>query len=129
MMEPISNYFNGEKNESLLFVITGIIGIALASYFFIKIKQPFYSGLSYSLVAIAIIQLAVGINIYLRSPKDIARVSQQVQVGNTKIQIEEIPRMQKVMKSFIFIKWIEIVLIVTGILMYFLIHSMILSLF
>jgi hypothetical protein len=42
-MEQISKYFNAEKSESLLFILVGVAAILLSAYFFVKIKQPFYS--------------------------------------------------------------------------------------
>jgi hypothetical protein len=117
-MEQITKYFNAEKGESIFFVIVGVTAILLSTYFFIKIKQPFYNGMSYSLIAIAIIQITVGGIVYLRSPKDIIRVSQIVQTEKQKIQTEEIPRMKTVMKNFAVYKWIEIILLLFGISMY-----------
>jgi multidrug transporter EmrE-like cation transporter len=118
-MEQITKYFNAEKSESILFVLVGIVAILLSTYFFIKLKQPFYNGMAYPLIAIALIQVTVGISVYLRSPKDIERVNQIVKTDKSKIQSEEIPRMEIVMKNFALYKWIEIVLIIVGLIMFF----------
>lgn len=118
-MEQISKYFNAEKYESVLFVLMGFVAIFFATYFFIKVKQPFYNGMAYSLILVALIQITVGGSVYLRSPKDILRVNQIVQNGKPKIQTEEIPRMTAVMKNFALYKWIEIALIFIGIAMFF----------
>ena len=117
-MEQITKYFNAEKSESVLFVLVGIIAIILSTYFFVKVKQPFYNGMAYSLIAISLIQLTVGSSVYLRSPKDITRVSQIVTTDKLKIQTDEIPRMQTVMKNFALYKWAEIALILVGIIMF-----------
>lgn len=118
-MDPITKYFQAEKNESLLFVLVGLVSIALATYFFIKVKQPFYNGMAYPLIAVALIQLTVGCSVYLRSAKDIIRVENIAQSEISKIEMEEIPRMQTVMKNFTLYKWVEISLIVVGIIMFF----------
>jgi hypothetical protein len=117
-MEQISKYFNAEKYESVLFVVVGIVAIALAAYFFIKIKQPFYDGMAYPLIAIALIQMVVGSSVYFRSPKDIARVNQLVQTEAARIQTEEIPRMKTVMKNFVLYRWIEIALMLVGLFLF-----------
>ena len=109
-MDAVSNYFNAEKIESMFFVLVGVAAISLASYFFVKIKQPFYNGISYPLIAIALIQITVGSSVYLRSPKDIIRVNAIIQSDNSKIKTEEIPRMQTVMKNFVLYRWVEIAL-------------------
>lgn len=118
-MNQIEKYFNAEKNESVLFVLVGIVAICFATYFFIKVKQPFYSGMVYPLISIALIQIIVGSSVYYRSPKDIARVTEIVQTNKTKIQTEEIPRMKVVMKNFALYKWVEIALILVGLIMFF----------
>jgi hypothetical protein len=118
-MNQIEKYFNAEKYESVLFVFVGLVAIGFATYFFIKVKQPFYNGMAYPLIAVALIQIVVGSTVYFRSPKDIARVSQMVQTEKAKIQSEEIPRMETVMQKFGSYKWIEIILLLAGIIMYF----------
>jgi hypothetical protein len=117
-MEQISKYFNAEKSESLLFILVGVVAVLLSAYFFIKVKQPFYSGMAYSFIAIALIQLIVGSSVYFRSPKDIIRVNQIVQTDVTKIKTEEIPRMETVMKNFVLYRWVEIALVVLGVAMF-----------
>lgn len=118
-MYPIEKYFNAEKYESVLFVLVGFAAIVLATYFFVKVKQPFYRGMAYPLIAIALIQIIVGSTVYFRSPKDIAKVNEIVLTDKTKIQTEEIPRMEVVMKNFEIYRWVEIVLLVIGLIMFF----------
>lgn len=118
-MEQIAKYFNAEKYESVVFVLGGVFAISSAMYFFVKVEQPFYNGIAYPLIAVALIQIVVGGSIYFRSPKDIVRVEQIVQTDKLKIQTEEIPRMQTVMKNFALYKRIEISLIVVGTIMFF----------
>jgi uncharacterized membrane protein len=118
-MEQISKYFNAEKYESVLFVMVGIIAIIFAAYFLVKVKQPFYKGMAYPLIAVAIIQIVVGTSIYFKSPKDILRVNNIVEHEKSKIYAEEIPRMEVVMKNFVIYHWIEIILLLLGIIMFF----------
>jgi hypothetical protein len=119
-MENISKYFNAEKAESLLFVAVGLVALALATYFLIKIKHPYFTGMAYPLVAIALIQLVVGGSVYVRSPKDIERVQTIVKQTPSKIKLEEIPRMEVVMKNFVLYRWIELGLLLTGIALFLL---------
>jgi hypothetical protein len=117
-MSAVEKYFTAEKQESLLFAILGVIALCFALYFLLKLKQPFYQGMAYPLIAVALIQLVVGISVYTRSMKDIARVNLMLDQQDNKIQTEEIPRMNAVMKNFALYRWIEITLIVIGILCY-----------
>lgn len=118
-MNQVEKYFNAEKYESLLFVLVGLVAIAVAIYFLVKLKQPYFSGIAYPLIAVALIQIVVGGSVYVRSPKDIVRVNQIIQTDKVKIQSEEIPRMDVVMKNFVLYRWIEIALMLIGILMFF----------
>jgi len=123
-MEQVSKYFNSEKYESVIFILVGIIAISFATYFLVKIKQPFFSGMAYPLMAVALIQIVVGSSVYFRSPKDIVRVDKIVQADKPKIQSEEIPRMEVVMKNFVIYRWVEIALILVGIIMFFFFQPM-----
>jgi multisubunit Na+/H+ antiporter MnhC subunit len=117
-MNAIEKYFTAEKYESVLFVLVGLAAIITASFFLLKQKEAFYQGMAYPLMAVALIQIVVGSTVYLRSPKDITRVTQMVQHETSKIQSEEIPRMQVVMKNFEIYRWVEIVLLLLGFAMY-----------
>jgi len=123
-MNPLEKYFNDEKYESVLFVLVGVVAIFMATYFFVKLKQPFYSGMAYPLITVALLQIVVGSTVYFRSPKDILRVNEIVQTDKSKIQTEEIPRMTTVMKNFAIYKWVEIALILVGIIMFFFFQPM-----
>ena len=114
-MTPIEKYFGAEKSESLFFLAAGCLAMFAAAWFFIKVKQPFYNGIAYPLLLIALIQITVGSTVYWRSPKDSMRVTELVQNNKAGISAEEIPRMQIVMKNFIIYRWIEIALIVLGV--------------
>ena len=51
------------------------------------------------------------------APKDIARVEKMVSANQNAIAIEEIPRMETVMKNFTIYRWIEIVLAAGGLIL------------
>jgi hypothetical protein len=123
-MQQIEKYFNAEKYESLIFVLVGLVAISIAGYFLIKVKQPFYNGISYPLIAVAIIQIIVGSSVYVRSPKDIVRVNEIVQQDKSKIKSEEIPRMEVVMKNFEIYRWVEIALLLMGLILFFTFQSL-----
>lgn len=77
------------------------------------------NGFSYALIAIAIIQLTVGSSIYFRSPKDIVRVNKITRADKSKIVTEKIPSMKTVISNFILYRWIEIALMLIGVLLFF----------
>lgn len=117
-LDFIKNYFTQEKIESIFFILIGMLAISFALISWFIVKYSFYKGLAYTLFLIGVIQVVVGITVYIRSPKDITRVEQFVKTEPQKIQTEEIPRMKKVITNFELYKWIEIVLIVIGIVLF-----------
>ena len=118
-MKFITDYFNAEKFESLFFIGVGIIAVALDIYFWFIIKEPIYKGIAIPFVLVAFIQLTVGTTVYFRSPKDIVTVENIISNEPSKIHSEEIPRMNVVMKNFVIYRYVEIALMILGIILFF----------
>lgn len=118
-MEQITKYFMAEKHESVLFLLTGLAAIVFALYCWLIIKKPFYQGMAYPLVAVAVIQIVVGATVYRRSAEDILRVQRILSIEKAKVHTEEIPRMKVVMHNFQLYRKVEMILLVIGILLYF----------
>ena len=116
----ISIYFTEEKMESFFFMIIGIISILIALILLFIIKYSFFKGFAVPLLVIGCLQLLVGTVVALRVPKDILRVEFQMKNEPRKIKTEEIPRMEKVQKNFVIYQWIEISLLITGLILFFL---------
>lgn len=117
-MTKIHDYFQAERNESLIFMIIGATTIVCGFYFLLVVNSKFYNGLSWPLIFIAIIQLFVGTIIYFRSPTDLKRVTNFAQNSPKNIRNIEIPRMQKVMTQFKLYRYIEMGLIVLGLILF-----------
>lgn len=122
-MNPIVKYFNAEKAESLLFMGFGVFAIILSVYFFFFIKVGFWKGLAIPLVFFSIIQIVIGTTIFMRSPIDNLRVETILKNEPHKIQSEEIPRMEKVMKNFVYYRYFEISMIFLGIILMYALSS------
>jgi hypothetical protein len=119
----IYRYFTGEKQESLLFMIVGIVAVLLAvvCWFFIKSNPSFFKGAAIPLLAIGLIQLVVGYSVYSRSDKQKADIAYNIGMEPvTYVKQTEQPRMKTVMKNFIIYRWAEIAFIFTGLILIFL---------
>lgn len=119
----IYKYFIAEKQESLLFLIVGIVAILLAVvfWFFIKSNPQFFKGAAIPLLAIGLIQVFVGYSVYSRSDKQKADVAYNIGMEPVNyVKQTEQPRMKAVMKNFVIYRWVEIVLIITGLILIFL---------
>ena len=118
-MKFVTDYFNAEKYESLFFIGVGVVAILAGLYLWFGLKEPLYKGCAWPLIAVALIQITVGITVYFRSPKDIIMVEHIIQNEPTKIQSQELPRMEVVMKNFVIYRYVEIVLLLVGVLLLF----------
>ncbi|MBC7695029.1 MAG: hypothetical protein H7141_06230 [Burkholderiales bacterium] len=75
------------------------------------------------LLLIGFIQVSVGTIVVLRVPKDITRVENQLEREPQKIKTDELPRMEKVHNNFVIYQWIEIALIIAGLILFFLFYN------
>ncbi len=113
-MDFIDKYFQAERSESLLFIVVGILSVLAALVFWLDIQKPFYNGMGWPLLLVALIQLTVGLTVLMRSSQDAERVNKMVEREPYRIDREEIPRMEQVMKNFVWYRWIEILLSLAG---------------
>jgi len=99
-MNPVIKYFNGEKAESYIFILIGVIALAMTLYFIFVLKTAFWKGVAIPFIIVASLEFIVGYTIVTRSPKDIIRVETFIQKEPLSIKTLEIPRMEKVMSNF-----------------------------
>jgi hypothetical protein len=73
----IYKYFIAEKQESLLFLIVGIVAVlvAVVLWFFNKSNPSFCKGVAIPLLAIGLIQMVVGYAVYNRTDKQKADIA------------------------------------------------------
>jgi hypothetical protein len=115
-MNPIVKYFHGEKAESYIFIIIGVIAFAMALYFIFVGKTSFWKGVAIPVIMVALLEIVVGYTIVIRSPNDSIRVENYIQNEPQSIKTLEIPRMEKVMSNFVIFRYVEIALIILGII-------------
>ncbi len=116
----IYKYFIAEKQESLLFLVVGIIAIVLAlvCWFFIKSNPAFFKGAAIPLIAIGLIQCIVGYTVYSRTDKQKTHIAYNIGLDPVNyVKQTELPRMQTVMKSFAVYRWVEIAFIIIGLVL------------
>ena len=119
----IYKYFIAEKQESLLFLIVGIVAILLAVTFsfFIKSNPALFKGAAIPLLAIGLIQIVVGYSVYSRTDKQKSDVAYNIGMEPVQyVKQTELPRMKTVMKNFVIYRWVEISFIITGFILFFL---------
>ncbi len=115
----IEKYFFAEKSESLLFVILGALAVLIALFLFWYLKNSLAKGLMIPLLLIGIIQIIVGVNVYRKSDHQRTDMVYAFDMDPAKLRNEELPRMIAVMKSFVMIRYTEIILLITGAILCF----------
>lgn len=111
MQEAIARYFTAEKNWCLVLAIFGLLALAFCVFLF----RTNFRAAVIPIGLVAFMQLGIGGGVYLRTDKQVDELRSTLERSPRKVQNIELPRMQKVMKSFISIEYIEIALIAAGI--------------
>ena len=113
----IEKYFVAEKQESLVFLVIGIIAVVLALIFYFAIKPPVYKGAALPLLILGLVQAVAGYAVYVRS--DDQRVSQVYAYDMNPDQLKtiELTRMRKVKTNFLIYRWVEIGFIIAGLVL------------
>lgn len=116
-MHFIKTYFSGEKSESLIFMIVGVLVIVFSTYAIIKWGDTFYKGFAIPAILIGLIQIIVGGTVYFRSDKHTQDLETLYSQKKTSFVNEEITRMNTVMANFSLYKKVEIAFVLIGILL------------
>ncbi len=114
----IEKYFTAEKNESLLFMLLGIVAICLAIIFLFVFKTSMHKGAAIPFLLVGAIHLIVGITVYKRSDADRTRNVYALDMNPSKFKTDELPRMQVVNKNFVLYRYTEIGLAILGIFLF-----------
>jgi hypothetical protein len=123
----IQSYFETEKKAAFIALAIGLVACSVGSGFFISAKPPFYAGLALALVAIGVIQVIVGTSVARRSDFQILDLQKLLSDAPEDFVQLESSRMEKVMRNFRLFKWIEIALILIGLILFFLNDELVFS--
>ncbi len=115
MLKEITHYLTAEQQESLLFILVGVLAIGVAVWLWMNGHR--LKSMAFPLVAIAVIQLVVGGTVYLRTESQVAALTAQLNSAPAQFKSDELKRMDVVTKNFSLYKGIEMVLLTAGLLL------------
>ncbi len=115
MLKEMTIYFTAEKQESLLFMLVGLIAMGVAAWLWMNGHR--LKSMAFPLVAVALIQLVVGSTVFFRTDTQLENLTQQFNTAPTQFKAAEVQRMNVVMKNFSVYKVIEMALLVAGLLL------------
>ena len=113
----IEKYFIAEKQESLLFLGIGIAAIIIALLGVFVWKTQFWKGASIPFILIAALQIIAGFTVYNRSDADRIRVVYALTMNPDDLKEKELPRMETVNKNFVIYRYVEIALLLVGVVL------------
>lgn len=110
----IEKYFIAEKQESLVFLVIGMLAIMLAVIFYFASKTQIYRGAAIPLFILGLMQAIAGYTVYIKS--DDQRVSQvyAYDMNPDQLKTVELTRMRRVKTNFQIYRWIEIGVFIAG---------------
>lgn len=122
MMQDFSfvhKYFIAEKQAGMFFLVVGVVSVLLSLLFFVVIKTnpSLYKGMAIPLLVIGLLQSVVGFTVYSRSDTQRMDVSYKIGMDPGFVRNTELPRMEKVMRNFTIYKYVEIALLIAGIVL------------
>lgn len=115
----IEKYFIAEKQESLLFIIIGIVALICGVALIIFCKNNFWRGVAFPLIIVGLIQCIVGFTVYNKCDADRANNVYAFDMNPQQLQQKELPRMEVVNKKFVVYRWVEIALFLVAIFLIF----------
>jgi len=121
-MQAVLKYFSAKKWASSFGILLAIVSLAVAIYFFTYVKKPFYTGMAWPFGVAGFFFLIICVTVLVRTLQDLKRVNEYLQSDALKIQTEEIPRMDKIIRAYDRILIAEGVCIVAGLLLVLLLH-------
>jgi ABC-type Fe3+-siderophore transport system permease subunit len=119
----IEKYFGAEKSEAVIFMVAGVCAVLVAVVLMIWFRNAFNKGLVFPLVVVAVMHIAVGASVYSRADRQRISNIYAYDMDPASLRDEEVPRMQKVIRNFVVLRWIEIALAVTAIALILLYRS------
>jgi hypothetical protein len=113
----IEKYFIAEKQESLVFLIIGLVAILLALIFYFTVKTQICRGAALPLLILGLMQAIAGYTVYFKS--DDQRVSQvyAYDMNPDQLKTVELTRMRKVKTNFQIYRRFEIGVFIAGIIL------------
>ena len=113
----IEKYFIAEKQESLVFLVIGLLAIILALIFYTVVKTQISRGAALPLLVLGLIQAIAGYAVYVTSDDQRVGLVYAYDMNPDQLKTVELARMQKVNTNFIIYRWVEISALIAGIVL------------
>lgn len=123
-MEALHTYFAAERQGGLVAALLGIASFAFSGW--LASTSSAFRAMIAPLALIGLIQLGIGVTLWVRTPAQVSTLVAGISgepAAARSARGAEIVRMERVMKSFVVIKAVEILLIAVGAALIFLVRQ------
>jgi hypothetical protein len=117
MNDPVAAYFGAARAEALIFIGVALVAIEIAAQCWRRSGTAQSKGAAVSLALVAAIQLTVGTTGFMRAADQQARAAQAVGVDLRHLRVDEAARMKQVMRDGALYRWVEMGLLLAGVLL------------
>ncbi len=93
--------------------------MAISCYLLFLKASSYWTGFAIPFILVSVLDIVAGISLIYQRPNDIIHVENYIKKEPGKIKTDEIPRMEKVMKNFVFYRYLEVALIFLGVILSF----------
>jgi hypothetical protein len=114
LSDDLHHYFGGEKREGIAFMSVGAPAIVLGGALLAQ-DNEIGRGVAYPLLAIGVIELLAGVIVYTRTDRQVARLDAEFAKNPQAMRDAELKRMRRVNREFVFLKWLESSLMLSGV--------------
>lgn len=111
-MQPLLAYFAAEKRGGMLLLVGGVIGISVATA--LMMAHHAYAGAAIPLVALGLLAVGIGAGIWGRTDHQVTWLADLFQRCPATAAATELPRMERVRRSFRIALTFEVVVIAAG---------------
>jgi hypothetical protein len=112
-MQPLFSYFDAEKQGAMLLLVIGIASVALATA--VLAWRGAYAGAGVPFVALGVLAVGIGSGVWARTDHQVALLGAQMREAPAEALRTELPRMQRVRRTFLMAQIFEIALLVAGV--------------
>jgi hypothetical protein len=113
--EALVRYFAAEKQGSLVFVAVGLASVVAA----VLLLRTAWRGAAYPFALLGLGAAVVGTTVWLRTDRQVAGLQATLDRSSADLRAAEVPRMERVQRSFRVIKVVEMVLLAGGLALAF----------
>lgn len=111
----IEQYFLKEKRTGLFFLVAGLIGLSLSTYFLLIDQGEFQRGIAIPFLAGGLIQVILGYGLYVHSDRQRIDNVYAYDMNPSKLQDHELARLEQKVRTFMLRRWIEYIGLAVGI--------------